>query len=202
MKIDADKVQASLSRPMHKTKITCDDCTLAGRRVVHGDGKIEWAKSTRIMFIGEAPGRNEEKNGYPFCGAAGKHFNSILKQLGLTREKIWTTNTVKCRPDNNDKPDEAMVKCCRVILKGEIETLKPRLIVPLGRLALNNFLDGTMYAYHGKAFFKKTSYGHVIIFPLYHPAVLCYDENKYLPIYKEDVAKLKILLSLKEGYEL
>lgn len=138
---------------------------------VPGDGSPD----AELVFIGEAPGRDEDKEGRPFVGAAGKFLNEMLSSIGLKREDVYITNVVKYRPPNNRDPLPEEVASCAEWLKDEIETIKPKLIVFLGRHALEHFFPGERISrVHGKILKKKTKIGN-FFFALYHPAAALYN---------------------------
>jgi len=130
-----------------------------------------------IVFIGEAPGKSEDKTGKPFVGAAGKFLDEMLGYIDLKREDIYITNIVKYRPPNNRDPLPTEKAACREWLLDEIKIISPKLIVFLGRHAMNNFFpDLQIGSAHGKLLVKpfkgmSTKY----FFPLYHPAAALYD---------------------------
>lgn len=133
--------------------------------------------SAEIVFIGEAPGKSEDKEGKPFVGAAGKFLNEMLGAIELAREDIYITNIVKYRPPNNRDPLPEEKAVCREWLLGELKIISPKLIVFLGRHAMNNFFpDLQISDAHGKLLIKEwkgvsTKY----FFPLYHPAAALYN---------------------------
>lgn len=130
-----------------------------------------------IVFIGEAPGKKEDKLGEPFVGAAGKFLNEMLSYINLKREDIYITNIVKYRPPNNRDPEPSEKSACQAWLLEELKIIEPKLIIFLGRHAMNNFFpDLQIGQAHGKLLIKKfkgmsTKY----FFPLYHPAAALYD---------------------------
>jgi DNA polymerase len=130
-----------------------------------------------IVFVGEAPGKNEDKLGRPFVGAAGKFLEEMLSMVNLKREDIYITNIVKYRPPNNRDPLPEEKNACREWLEEELATISPKLIVFLGRHAMNNFFPELKISdAHGKLIIKSfkgisTKY----FFPLYHPAAALYD---------------------------
>lgn len=167
------------------------------RRVVFGDGKI----NAEIMLIGEAPGGEEEKQGRPFVGKAGKNLDEFLSIVGLEREDIYISNVVKLRPFKlspktqkpvNRPPDREELDFFVPYLHREIELVKPKLIVTLGNFALKYVLMDKSIVIgdcHGKLIEKDGKR----IFPLYHPASVIYDRAKG-PVYIEDLHKLKEIL--------
>jgi DNA polymerase len=145
----------------------CQKCPLSKTRTnaVAGSGSYQ----SEIMFIGEAPGANEDKEGIPFCGAAGKFLDQMLESINLDRSKIFITNTVKCRPPENRDPEDSEKIACRPYLDQQIELIKPKMIVCLGKHAAASILPAqpSISKIHGKAL--KRSNG-IVYLPLYHPA--------------------------------
>ncbi|MCE9549127.1 uracil-DNA glycosylase [Candidatus Nomurabacteria bacterium] len=130
----------------------------------HGNPEAE------IVFIGEAPGKDEDKIGQPFVGAAGKFLNEMLLSINLKREDVYITNIVKYRPPGNRDPLPQEVEFCAKWLEEELQTIKPKLIVFLGRHALQHFFPNEkISAVHGKILKKKMKIGDTF-FALYHPA--------------------------------
>jgi uracil-DNA glycosylase family 4 len=126
-----------------------------------------------IIFVGEAPGLNEDKLGKPFVGAAGKLLDELLKGIGYTREDVYVTNVVKYRPPSNREPLPEEKDACRVWLNAELIFLKPKVIIPLGRHALERFLpEQQISLVHGQAFSHSSG---TPIFAMYHPAVALYN---------------------------
>lgn len=164
-------------------------------QAVPGDGN----PSAAIMFIGEAPGKNEDAQGIPFVGAAGKFLNEMLASIRLTREDIYITNIVKYRPPENRDPLPTEVADCAPWLAEQIKLIDPALIVTLGRHALEHFIPNEKISeVHGKAF-RRTfpDIGTRIIFCLYHPAAALYNGGMRDTL-KQDFLKIpKVLAALK-----
>lgn len=145
--------------------------------------------NAEIVFIGEAPGRDEDKQGRPFVGAAGKFLNEMLESINLKREDIYITNVVKYRPPNNRDPLPREVKDCAGWLEEELAIIKPKLIVFLGRHALTHYFpDEKISLVHGKILKKKTKIGNTF-FALYHPAAALYN-GSMREVLIEDFKKL------------
>jgi uracil-DNA glycosylase family 4 len=148
-----------------------------------------------IVFIGEAPGRNEDKQGIPFVGAAGKFLDEMLAEIKLKREDIYITNVVKYRPPNNREPLAEEKAACKPWLLEELNLIKPKLIVFLGRHAMSNFFPTEQISKaHGKLLTKAfedvpTKY----FYPLYHPAAALYDRSMQETLMK-DFKKLPKML--------
>jgi len=176
----------------------CNACDLSKQRrnPVPGSGGFK----KKVMLIGEAPGFYEDIKGEPFVGAAGKFLDELLKIAGLSREDVFITNVVKCRPPNNRRPTEQEVEKCSHFLDEQIEILKPKFIITLGDVALKYMLKKL------KLKGKKLSEIHSIPFnllnsiwiPTYHPAAALHNARKREEILK-DWEKIKIILSRNEG---
>lgn len=159
----------------HKKWIEECECELknTATQAVPGIG----SEKADIVFIGEAPGKKEDEMGEPFVGAAGKFLNEMFGLVNMDRNDIYITNVVKYRPPNNRDPFPEEKSACREWLLGELKIISPKLIVFLGRHAMNNFFpDLQISQAHGKLLIKKfkgisTKY----FFPLYHPAAALYD---------------------------
>lgn len=151
--------------------------------------------SSGILFIGEAPGRNEDLQGRPFVGAAGKFLDELLKTIDLKRDEVYVTNVVKYRPPNNREPNDEEKKACRVWLNSELLFIKPKVIVTLGRHALGKFIpDAHISVDHGESFTHSTG---IPVFAMYHPAAALYNPNLKETM-KEDFKKLQKFLSENE----
>lgn len=171
----------------------CKKCKLCeGRtRLVPGDGSFE----AKIMLIGEAPGKNEDLQGRPFVGAAGRILAELLASIDLGREDVYITNVVKCRPPMNRDPLPEEIACCAEYLEKEVEIIRPELIVLLGRHAMERFLPGLKISVdHGKP--KRR--GGQIYFPVYHPAAAIY-QRSLLETVRKDFRKIpKILETIRK----
>ncbi len=149
----------------------------------HGSAEAE------IVFIGEAPGRDEDKMGQPFVGAAGKFLNEMLASINLKREDVYITNIVKYRPPNNRDPEPIEVEACAKWLEEELSVIEPKLIVFLGRHALQHFFPNEKISLvHGKLLKKKTKIGDTF-FALYHPAAALHN-GSMREVLMEDFQKL------------
>ena len=170
--------------------LNCQKCALCKTRknVVPGEG----SSKAEIMFIGEGPGKNEDEQGRPFIGAAGKLLDKLIALIGLTREDIYIANVVKCRPPGNRDPLPEEVEQCRPWLDQQIEIIKPKLIVLLGRHSMDRFLPNQKISLdHGK---PKRRNGQVY-FPIYHPAAALY-RNGLLKDLEKDFKKIPRVLEL------
>ncbi len=162
----------------------CNNCTKCklceGRNnVVIGKGN----KNADIMFIGEGPGADEDKEGIPFVGKAGKLMDKAFEGVGIKKEEVYIANIVKCRPPNNRNPEDEEANHCREYLESQMNLVKPKIIVLLGSVALKNVL-GKEYgitASRGKWFEKDG----IRILPTFHPAALLRDESKKIDFWKD-----------------
>jgi len=160
--------------------LNCRKCFLRETRIypVIGEGN-HWAE---IMFVGEAPGAQEDKTGYPFCGPAGKILDELLVSIGIKREDVYIANILKCRPPGNRDPEEKEIIACSPYLERQISIIKPKIICSLGRYAMNFLMEKfglrkeiqAINKIHGNIF--KTEKGLFLI-PFYHPAVAIYNPN-------------------------
>lgn len=175
---------------LEQSIINCKKCKLCQNRtnIVFGTGK----KNAKVMFIGEGPGADEDREGEPFVGKAGKLMNEAFKGLGINREEVYIANIVKCRPPSNRVPEEDEAEACLNYLRNQVILVKPKIIVLLGSTALKNIL-GKEYGItnaRGKWIEKKG----IMYMPTWHPAALLRDENKKIEFWndlKEVVNKLK-----------
>ncbi len=156
---------------------------------VIGEGSYE----SEIMFIGEAPGKNEAKTGRPFCGASGKVLTQLIESIGLKREDVYITNIVKDRPPDNRDPLPKEIKIYAPFLDRQIEIIKPKIIATLGRYSMAYVMNKfdlkqelkTISQIHGKVFEAKSSYGNIKVIPLYHPAVALYQNSLKGEMFKD-----------------
>ena len=159
----------------------CKKCRLCQTRnnVVFGVGN----KETDLMFIGEGPGADEDMQGEPFVGKAGKLMNMAFDAIGLKREDVYIANIVKCRPPSNRNPEDDEAMACLNYLRNQVILVKPKIIVLLGSVALKNIL-GKEYgitASRGKWIEKKG----ILYLPTWHPAALLRDESKKIDFIKD-----------------
>lgn len=163
--------------------LSCRQCSLYQTRnlPVIGQGSHQ----AEIILVGEAPGANEDKNGRPFCGQAGKILDELLNSAGLKREEVYIANILKCRPPQNRDPQKEEIEACASYLKRQISIIKPKIICPMGNYAsayilekygLGDKIEG-ISKIHGQVFKAKADFGSIKIIPLYHPAVAVYNQN-------------------------
>jgi uracil-DNA glycosylase family 4 len=167
---------------------TCTECPLGSTRlrVVPGMG----SSNANLLFIGEAPGYNEDQQGVPFVGAAGKLLDSLLAEISLSRSDIFITNMVKCRPPDNRDPLLKEINACSQYLEKQIAIISPQIIVTLGRHAFAQFFPGESIM---QARGKIRSFRQLKIFPVLHPAAALY-RGDLRNVLKEDFARLRKLL--------
>lgn len=140
-----------------------------------------------IMFIGEAPGKNEAQTGVPFCGASGKVLDKLLDAISLNRENVYITNIVKDRPPDNRDPRKKEIELYAPFLEQQIDIIQPRVIAPLGRFSMEFILKKfdvpekteKISKLHGTRIKAQASYGEIDIVPLFHPAVALYTHSQY-----------------------
>ena len=149
----------------------CTRCRLHESRTnaVPGEGHAE----TEVIFVGEGPGFNEDQQGRPFVGAAGGLLNELLKSIGWSREEVYITNVVKCRPPGNRDPQPDEIAACRPYLRRQLEVLDPAVLVTLGRISTGTLLPGArIAASHGtvRPLDQETGAPDAIAYPMYHPA--------------------------------
>lgn len=174
-----------------QSMLGCQKCGLSqGRtRVVPGEGP----ESPDIVFIGEAPGWQEDQQGRPFVGPAGQLLNQLLASAGLRREEVYICNVVKCRPPNNRDPLPTEIASCKPWLDSQLEALKPKVVVTLGRYSLARYFPGeSIGKIHGRAFEREGA----IYFPMYHPAAALH-QGSLRAVIEEDMGKLAALLKEK-----
>lgn len=173
----------------------CTACRLhEGRtQTVPGNGD----PNAELMFIGEAPGANEDQQGLPFVGRAGQLLDELLGEIGFTRPDVFVANVIKCRPPNNRDPMPDEISCCEVYLREQIEGIRPKLIVLLGLFATQYFLPG---AKMGEARGQPFQAGPWLILPVYHPAAALRNAN-LMSTMRQDFAVIPPLLAGAERPE-
>ena len=165
---------------------SCDKCDLKASRtqVVFGKGNPK----SKIMFVGEGPGREEDKQGVPFIGAAGRLFDKILESINLSRDDVYITNVVKCRPPRNRMPAPDEVLVCNQYLNAEIKLINPDIIVCLGALATKTLIDKNARITKMRGQWHEID--GILYMPTFHPAALLRDPKKKRPVW-EDMKKVK-----------
>ena len=174
--------------------IECKNCELYKTRTNAVPGK--GSNNADVMFVGEAPGRNEDLKGEPFVGIAGKKLTLALEEAGISRDDVYITNTVKCRPPNNRVPSKTEKERCQDYIAKEIQIIKPKIICVLGNTAFGSILGGNeITKYRGKIARKKDQLYFITI----HPAATIYNQE-LIEVLKEDMKKLfSVTRELKNG---
>ena len=172
--------------------LQCRKCALCETRttVVFGVGNPD----AEVMFIGEAPGRQEDLGAEPFIGAAGQLLNSLLAMAGLKREDIYIANVLKCRPPGNRDPRPDEIEVCTPFLREQVAAIAPDVLVTLGNFASRFILktDRGITSLRGRAY----TAGRFYVLPTFHPAAAIYDKTKG-PLLEADFALLKELLRVE-----
>ena len=167
----------------------CRKCPLAATRTnaVFGEG----SERAQLLFIGEAPGEEEDLQGRPFVGRAGKFLDQMIERIGLRREEVFICNVLKCRPPNNRDPEPAEAEACKEYLLSQLELIGPKIICTLGKHAYNTLfgVDEKITRIRG----VLTSYNGIKLLPTYHPAFLLRNQNRVKEVW-EDMERLTQLL--------
>lgn len=174
--------------------IKCTNCELCKTRTKSVPGKGNFQSD--VMFVGEAPGRNEDQQGEPFVGVAGKRLNDALENIGVSRDSVYITNVVKCRPPNNRVPSVEERNKCKEYLQNEISIIKPKIICILGNTAFNSILSGSeITKFRGKTVRKNNQIYYLTV----HPAATIYNQE-LVNVLKSDISKLfEIIKELKNN---
>lgn len=168
----------------------CRKCELCGGRTnaVFGDGSPD----ARVLIVGEAPGKNEDLQGKPFVGAAGKYLDELLGIAGLSRGDVFIANVLKCRPPGNRDPRPEEIQACADYLRGQTRAIDPEYIVTLGNFATKFILRTETGITRLRGRLQRA--GRFKVFPVFHPAAAIYDQSKR-PVLEDDFAKLGELLA-------
>jgi uracil-DNA glycosylase len=168
--------------PLHQTRTT----------VVFGSGNAD----ADLMFVGEAPGANEDKQGLPFVGQAGKLLTKLLGEIGLDRGEVFICNTVKCRPPNNRDPHPNEIESCNEYLRRQVELIQPTVICTLGNFSTKLLrADNTgISRLHGQAEIRTIGARAIRLYPLYHPAAALYTPST-LEVLRADFHRIPELLA-------
>lgn len=166
----------------------CTRCPLGANRnqFVFGSGNPD----AGIMFVGEAPGADEDRSGLPFVGAAGQLLTKIIEAMGLLREEVYICNILKCRPPNNRDPQPEEIAQCEPYLKRQIELVQPRVLCTLGRFAAQTLLRSDMTM--GRLRLSEHRYEGIPLVATYHPAALLRNPQWKRPTW-EDIKKVRRL---------
>jgi len=174
--------------------INCTKCELCKTRTNSVPGKGSFQSD--VIFVGEAPGRNEDREGKPFVGAAGKKLSAALEEAGVSREEVYITNIVKCRPPNNRVPNTDERNTCQDYIRQEISIIKPKIICILGNTAFNSMLGGSeITKFRGKVVRKDSQ----LYFLTVHPAATIYNQE-LITVLNNDIKRLfDIIKELKNN---
>ncbi len=180
--------QAVTVHSLDQWREICLACTRCGLRagangVVFGEGDPR----ARIMFIGEGPGAEEDRQGRPFVGAAGRLLDRIIDSAGLSREGVYIANIVKCRPPKNRTPQKEEMETCLPLLEKQIELIDPPILVLLGSVAAKTLIDPGLTITRARG--RWHSWGERQVMPTFHPAALLRDPGKKRPVW-EDIKKV------------
>lgn len=172
----------------------CRKCPLADGRtqVVFGVGNPQ----ARVLIVGEAPGKNEDLQGEPFVGAAGKYLNELLSIAGLNREDVFIANVLKCRPPSNRDPRPEEIELCAPYLRAQTRSIDPEFIVTLGNFATKFILKTDVGITRLRGTLQRA--GRFKVLPIFHPAAALYDGKKREAL-ENDFATLGELLGLREA---
>lgn len=187
-KLELDKLAADI-----KSKNVTPELAAQAHNLVMGDGNL----NADIVFIGEAPGKNEDEQGKPFVGAAGKFLDTMLQEAGMNRSDVYITNIVKYRPPNNRDPLPEEKKAFWPYLVKQLQIIDPKVIITLGRHSMEYFLpDMKISQIHGDP--KRVQFGDkkVVIIPLYHPAAALYNPAQRQTLIDDFIRVPKIIEQL------
>jgi uracil-DNA glycosylase family 4 len=180
---------------LYREIATCQRCNLhkTATRAVPGEGP----ENAQLMFIGEAPGFHEDQQGRPFVGAAGQFLESLLESINMTRQQVYIANVIKHRPPENRDPFPGEILACRPWIEKQIESIKPKMVVTLGRHSMEMFFPGkSVSKIHGTSQMK----GDLLCFAMYHPAAALHQQSLRQAI-QEDMLKIPALLAKTEMKE-
>lgn len=176
-------IQADIGADCRRCKL----CSLGRSQIVFGVGNPK----ARLMFVGEAPGEEEDKRGEPFVGRAGQLLTKIIEAIGLSRDQVYIANVIKCRPPNNRNPEPDEVASCEPFLFRQIDVIQPKVIVPLGKFAAQCLLKtmDPITKLRGRQF----DYRGTILIPTFHPAYLLRNPSAKREVW-EDMKKVREIL--------
>jgi uracil-DNA glycosylase family 4 len=183
LKVVYDEARACVRCPLHQTRTT----------VVFGSGNA----NADLMFVGEAPGANEDRLGLPFVGQAGKLLEKLLGEIGLQREDVFIANTLKCRPPGNRDPHPNEIESCSSYLRSQVELIEPKVICTLGNFATKLLRGDTtgISRLHGQEEVRVIGARAVRLYPLYHPAAALYTPST-LEMLRSDFRRIPELLAV------
>jgi DNA polymerase len=187
-------VSVSNGEALREIRVDLGDCTrcklhrLGRRQIVFGVGNPD----ADLMFVGEAPGHDEDVQGEPFVGRAGQLLTRIIEAIGLRREDVYIANVIKCRPPENRNPEPDEVDMCEPFLFRQVETIRPKVIVALGTFAARTLLktQDPISRLRGRIY----TYGHAKLIPTFHPAFLLRSPDRKRDVW-EDMKKVRAILN-------
>ena len=188
-----ETVSCSSLKELEQLIRNCDLCKLSSKRknIVFGEGPPD----ARLVFIGEAPGMEEDLTGKPFVGQAGKLFSNIVNAMGITRKDVYICNIVKCHPPNNRDPEPDEIEKCLPILKAQISMIEPEIICTLGRISLQTLINKDLKITRDRG--QWQNFMGIPVMPTYHPAYLL--RNPQAKKYTwEDMKEIMKRLGLKD----
>jgi DNA polymerase len=176
-------IQADIGADCRRCKL----CTLGRSQIVFGVGNPK----ARLMFVGEAPGEDEDRKGEPFVGRAGQLLTKIIEAIGMTRDQVYIANVIKCRPPGNRNPEPDEVASCEPFLFRQIDVIQPKVIVPLGKFAAQSLLKtmDPITRLRGRQF----DYRGAVLIPTFHPAYLLRNPSAKREVW-EDMKKVRAIL--------
>ena len=188
-KMSAGEKAAALEKLYHEALEGCTGCKLSAGRtnIVFGEGN----PSARIMFIGEAPGAEEDKQGRPFVGRAGQLLTNLIIKLGMKREDVFIANIVKCRPEGNRDPEEDEVSACLPFLKKQIGIIAPEAIIALGRVSAQTLLCTEVQI--SKLRGRFANFEGIPFMPTYHPSYLLRNPKDKILTWQDALQVLELL---------
>ncbi len=184
----AEEKAEALERLRH-TLGDCQRCKLAHGRtnIVFGEGN----PAAELMFIGEGPGRDEDQQGRPFVGEAGKLLTSLINRMGFEREDVYIGNIVKCRPKNNRDPEQDEISSCLPFIKAQAQIIRPKAIMVLGRIAAHTLLGSNTPISKLRGHFAE--FEGIPVMPTFHPAYLLRNRSEKLKVWDDALKVLKKL---------
>ncbi len=202
MSDDTAALRSDMLRAIRDEVLNFTASPLYAERTQHGVFPVigEGNHFASILFVGEAPGRNEAATGRPFCGAAGRVLDELLLSAGIKRAEVYITNIVKDRPPLNRDPSPEEVLLYAPFLDRQIDIIRPRVIGTLGRISMEYIMRrfdladsfDVISKIHGRVFETTASHGPLTVVPLFHPAAAIYDQRKKETL----IADMKILAAL------
>ena len=179
---------------VHSRVRVCTLCPLhlSRTRAVPGEGAVH----AQVMFVGEGPGFEEDRQGRPFVGAAGRLLTEQLRRIGLSRQRVFITNIVKCRPPGNRDPEPSEVEACHDYLLSQIAIIEPKIVCTLGRIAAHALIDPNLSITREHA--KQRRMSGILYLPLYHPAAALH-QARLAEALETDFTQLRSVLDRELG---